>query len=500
MKKAVFFLFSLAAISAANASAAGEKNSEELGPDRGPAYVIPIAGDIDPARVVFVRRSIGRAKENRARIVIFDIDTFGGRVDSALQIATLIGSLDPIPTIAHVTGGSQGTGVSWSAGALISFSADRIYMAPGTSIGAAAPVQLEADGSTLAASEKEVSAVRAQMAALAEKNGYPKIVAIAMVDRDVEVVSASLDGDWMLLAREELEEAKRKAAREGRAFETGPVVSAKGKLLSLTAGEMLQYGISSGTVSGLDALLAEVADPSVRVVREEESLSDAIVSLIASPAITMILILAALVALYIEITTPGFGVPGTIALICFAVLFAGNFLLGTVESLDLILFVVGVALLLIEVFLIPGFGVVGISGLALISLSLILAMQDFLFPRFDWEWDILKRNGLVVLGSVMGATLIMVLLANLVPRLSPFKRLALSSTLSASEGYRVQSDAEVSRLIGTKGVAVTALRPSGKADIGDKVLPVVADGEFVDAGTPVEVVEVSGNRIVVRGC
>lgn len=466
----------------------------------GPVHVIPIQGDIDPALVVFVRRGIERARKAGAAAIVFDIDTFGGRVDSALQIATLIGNLAPIESVAWVTGGEEGTGVSWSAGALISLSARRIYMAPGTSMGAAAPVELGASGTTTPASEKEVSAVRAQMAALAEKNGYPVGLALAMVDADVELLEAIVDGRSVLLTRDEVPAAERRAREEGRSFALGVVVSPRGKILSLTAGEMLRYGVSSGMAARIEDLAGAIGVPAQEFVRVERTAADRAVALITSSAVTGILILVGLVALYLEITTPGFGLPGTVALACFAVVFGANFLLGTVDSLELILFLVGVILLLVEVFLIPGFGVVGISGLVLLALALVLSMQDFVIPKVDWQWDLLRRNGLVVLGGIVGAAAVLMAIAQFVPRLSPFRKLALASTLDASEGFTAQPKALGELAVGRRGTALTTLRPVGKAEFDGAVMVVQTEGEFLAAGAAVEVVEVSGNRVVVKGC
>ncbi|MDA3833244.1 MAG: hypothetical protein PF495_07585 [Spirochaetales bacterium] len=206
----------------------------ESSPSIRPVYVIPITGEIDQGLTVFLRRSIEKAKADNAVRIIFDIDTFGGRVDSALQITTLIGSLNDIATIAYVGLNPDGSAVSWSAGALIAFSTDRIYMAPGTSMGAAAPVIQSTEGGTQFADEKTVSAVRTQMAALAEKNGYPKAIALSMVDMDIELLEILENGEVRAMTRNEYETLLRNAP-ETRAVAEGRTISAKGKLLSLTA-------------------------------------------------------------------------------------------------------------------------------------------------------------------------------------------------------------------------------------------------------------------------
>lgn len=462
------------------------------------AYVIPIRGEISPSLVAYLRRTVDEARAASPQYVIFEVDTFGGRVDSALQITTLIGSLTNVPTVAYVTADPTGTGVSWSAGALISMACDRIYMAPGTSMGAAAPVFQTAEGGMEMAPEKTVSAVRTQMAALAEKNGYPEEIAVAMVDQEVELFEVFVDGELQVATAASFPSLERSAEDAGQTVERGAVISASGKLLSLTAGDMERYGVSSGTLPSLSALYEHLGVPEWEVTRVQETAADEAVALITSAGFTSLLILAGLIALFLEITSPGFGVPGTIAIACFAVLFASNFLLGTVGSLELLLFLAGLLLLVLEIFVIPGFGAAGISGIALIVFSLVLSMQDFVLPDFRWQWDLLHRNVLLVLGNVVGAFVAFFAIAHFVRRTPLFGRIALLGTQDTSEGYTVQTADNEVRYVGKAGFAVTTLRPSGKAEIDDEVVPVEADGEFIPAGTEIEVTRVNGNRVIVR--
>jgi membrane-bound serine protease (ClpP class) len=468
------------------------------GPDAAePVYVIPIHGEIDRALMVFIRRGIQEATAAEAGVIIFEIDTFGGRVDSALQITTLIGSIENALTVAYIPANPAMTGVSWSAGALISFSCQAIYMAPGTSIGAAAPVYQGAEGMEMAP-EKVVSAVRTQMAALAEKNGYSKAVAQAMVDSDVELLEVYIDGERRLASSEELPALEMEARERGLEVETGRTVSRAGKLLSLTAGEMDDYGISSGSPASQKALLADLGLGDAEVVALEASVPDQIISVVTGSAVTSLLVLIGLVALYLEITSPGFGVPGTIAIICFAIVFLGSSLLGTVASVELLLFLLGVALLAVEIFLIPGFGVTGISGIVLIVASLVLSRQDFVWPEFSWQWDQFRRNLLTVGLTLAGSIALFAVILKIFPRAPLFKRLILTSVQSDREGFVVQKPDSAAVLVGRRGVSLTSLRPAGKAEIDDQVLPVETEGDFVEKGREVEVVEVSGNRIVVR--
>lgn len=463
-----------------------------------PVYIIPIRGEINRSLTVFLRRSIEKAKKAGARTIMFDIETFGGRVDSALQIASLIGSLDNITTVAYVGLRPEGSAVSWSAGALIAFSCDKIYMAPGTSMGSAAPITQSPDGTTVPADEKVVSALRVQMAALAEKNGYPRGIALAMVDQDVELLEVFVDGDLRVMTREEFLESSRTAEGRGQEVTEGLLISPKGKLLSLTAGDLEKYGVSSGTLSSLEQVAADLGISGSSILRIGSDFSDKAVSFITGSAFTSLLILLGIIALFLEITSPGFGLPGTIAILCFGILFASNALLGTVGSLELLLFVLGIALLIVEVFLIPGFGVTGISGILLMMAGLILSMQDFIFPRFTWEWDLLGRNILLVLGNALIGFVVFGILIFFVPKYTPFKRLSLALSQDSSAGYTVQEAESETRYMGKTGTAVTTLRPSGKAEIEGQTVAVETYGEFLDKGTEVEVAAVNGNRILVR--
>ncbi len=478
---------------------AGPAGAQNAGAPAGPApvYVVNLHGEIDRSMMVFIRRGLDQARAAGAHTILFDIDTFGGRVDSALQITSVIGAARAETTVAYVTSGPDVSGVSWSAGALIAFSCDRIYMAPGTSMGAAAPVFQTPEGMEMAP-EKVVSPLRAQMAALAEKNGYPKSVAVAMVDADVELFEAHQGSTLRVVTADEYAELERLAKRDGPAIEKGKLVSAKGKLLTLTAGEAERYGVSSGTIESLDEVLQRLGHAGAPVVRVGPTAPDEAVALLTSAAVTTLLIMAGLVALFVEITTPGFGVPGTIAIACFSVVFASNALLGNVGSLEVLLFVAGLALLIVEIFVLPGFGVVGVSGIALMVASLVLSRQDFVLPVFDFQWDILRRNLLVVLVSLGGGFVGFAVAARFLPKIGPFRGLVLSTSQRQDEGFSVQPPQETAGLVGTRGTTATPLRPVGKAAFGDAVIVVTSEGEFVEAGTSVEIVEVSANRVIVR--
>ena len=456
------------------------------------ALLLPIHGPIGRFQTVMVQRAVEQAREGGHSHLIIDIDTFGGRVDSALEIAGTLGTAPELTTVAFVGNSPDTRGVSWSAGALIALATNEIYMAPGTSIGAAAPVVQGAQGSE-PADEKTVSAVRAQMAALAERNGHPPAVARAMVDAAEVLVAAEVDGELQLLTDAE---ATSIEARGEQSIDIRETVSEEGKLLALTAGEMERYGISRGSPRTPQELIDLLGVAGF--TRIETTSTDRAVSVLTGTGFTTLLILAGLVALFLEVTSPGFGVPGAVALTAFATLFASNLLLGRVGSLEILLFVIGVGLLLFEIFVIPGFGVAGISGLVAMGLGLVLSLQRFVVPEYDYQWDILGRNVLVVGGTVVAAVLVSLSLAMLVKNTRFFSRLALANTQDATAGYTVQATSVGERYLNREGTAETTFRPSGKIRLDDEVVPAESEGGYIEIGRPVRVVRVDGNRIVVR--
>ncbi|MDR1929903.1 MAG: nodulation protein NfeD [Treponema sp.] len=470
----------------------------------GMAWIIPIQGDIEPSLVTFVRREARRALDAGAAYIVFEIDTFGGRVDSALQITSFIMSLKKAQTVAWVRNSESSMGVSWSAGALIALSCSEIYMAAGTSMGAAAPVTLGADGQTEGTGEKTVAAVRSQIAALAERNGHPTGIALAMVDYDVELWEVKLGEETKVMTLAELERAESEAERNPAAprAERGALISPAGKLLSLTAGEALRYGLIRGLADEREDLITLLGAGGV-LEESSPSPSDSVIAFLVSAPVQGVLILIGLIMVFLEMQSPGFGIPGTAAVVSFLLVFGSSFLLGRVGSLELVLFILGLGFLAVEIFVLPGFGVVGILGIILIAASLVFSMQDFVIPSFEWEWGLFGRNVFVVFVGLVAALTGIAVIALLGPRTRIFDRITLKTQIdkSASEGEGWKDDGSVESdyqsLLGLSGKAVTVLRPIGRAEFDGGIFQVEAD-TFIEAGGQVRVIKVQGNNIFVR--
>ena len=213
--------------------------------------------------------------------------------------------------------------------------------------------------------------------------------------------------------------------------------------------------------------------------------------------VQVILILTGLVMLFIEINTPGFGITGIAAVLCFLVVFGSSAYFGKVGSLEIMLFFAGIVLLAVEIFILPGFGIMGIAGFLLIGFSLVLSMQDFIIPESDVQQDILGRNIAVVLIGMIAAITIIAIIALLGPRIRLFDRLTLNTKITGTAGgsdvdeegeWRKESELEITGAgfqpvlpeIGATGIASTTLRPVGKAEINGQVYPVETDGVFIE--------------------
>jgi membrane-bound serine protease (ClpP class) len=378
-------------------------------------------------------------------------------------------------------------------------------MASGTSVGAAAPVTVTSEGSQ-GAGEKAVAAVRSQMAALAERNGHPVGIALAMTDSDVELWEVTVGDATRALTLTELQRLEGEGVRLRRVA----MISAPGKLLSLTSRDAYRYGFCAGIADTQEALLEDLGATAV-AAEALPALSDTVFSILTSAPVQALLIILGLVMIFLEINTPGFGVFGLAAALAFAAVFGSGFFLGRVGSLELILFLAGIGLLAAELFLIPGFGVVGVSGILVIGLSLALAMQDFLIPRNAWEWSILGRNVLVVCVGILASITAIALIALMGPRIKLFDRLTLHSRITGTAGGLDPDSAatnaaaeavfpgegDYAGLLGKTGRAASTLRPSGKAEIEGRTYVVETEGVYVESGTAITVIRVLGNRVVV---
>lgn len=458
----------------------------------GKILVIPIEGEINRVQGAFFHRVLADANEEYDALVI-EMNTPGGRSDIMAKIARDILALK-IPTITYVS--------PWaiSAGSYIAMSTDHIYMAPGAVIGGARGWVPGPDGLPVelpkSVEEKMGSIGRAQFRAIAERKGYPAAIAEGMTDETLEITKIVYDGQTRYVTAEELQRLRTDPV-EADKVRVVEIVSPAGKLITFTANEAAKYDIARKVVDTLGDVLKEEGLDQAKIVRKNQTPSDKLIAVLTSAQIAALLVLVGFGGIWLEFKMPGFGVAGTIAVIAFLLVFSSQFLVGNANALEILLFVVGLALLAIEIFVTPGFGLLGAAGMLCVFVSLLLAMQPFTVPEAPWEVHTLQVNLLATAGGILGSFIVLLAAAWLLPGTPLFARLTLHRELKAADGF-TSGVQHGDLLVGKIGEVVTALRPAGKLKLDDQTYSVVSDSEFVEIGRQARVIRVDGPRIVVE--
>ncbi|MCF8110242.1 MAG: ATP-dependent Clp protease proteolytic subunit [Desulfobacteraceae bacterium] len=463
---------------------AGQAKGDESGKK---VFVVPVSGTVDPGMAAFIKRVHRENSKHPDSIVILEIDTPGGRVDSALDIVDTMLKFPRGQTIAYVSP------MALSAGAMIALSCSDLAMAPGSTIGDVAPIMQTGEGPR-ELGEKFQSPIRAKFRALAERNGYPAALVEAMVTKDKEVFEIKTDnGETLYLDSEQYEDMVQ---NEEIAIISKKTVVPKGELLTMHDSEAMSYGFSSMTAESLEAVLEKFGLSDYELRRIEPTWSETMTRFIDK--IAPILVLIGLIGLYIEVKAPGFGLPGAVGVLCLSLVFFSQYLAGLADYTEFFILVTGIVLIGVEVFVLPGFGIAGFAGMVLIVIGIILAMQDFVLPdpSLPWQKDILLENGIRVLGSYVLAMIAgLVFIRYVMPRI-PSSREGpyLASSL---KGAKAETRETGMVRPGDTGVAITFLRPSGKAEINNEMFDVITENQFIDKDTPVKVIDIRGNRIIV---
>ncbi len=413
----------------------------------GPVMRIPIDGVIEMGLAPFVERSLREAAAMEASAVILDIETPGGRVDAAERIVDAVSDSE-VPVFAYVNRRAI------SAGAMISLSASEIFIRTQGTMGASTPV----DGTGEKAPEKIVSVMRSSMRALAEARGLDPLIAEAMVDEELEI----------------------------------PGLVEAGQLLTFSHSEAEEYGFAT-VVADWNALMAELGLEGREVVEQRVNWAERTVRFLSNPLVAPFLLSLGFLGLIVEVKTPGFGLAGAAGALSLALFFGSHLIVGLAGAEGVLLFGAGVLLLLVEVFLLPGLGVFGILGAIAILAGIYMSLLGGI-PVAD---DFTRAS------AVLAATLAMVLASTwmLVRRMPANRRLTrlgifLGESTDRETGYT--SAIRRTDLKGAVGTAVTDLRPAGTGLFGDERVDVVADSEWIEAGSPIRILSSEGYRHVVR--
>ena len=435
---------------------------------KGDVIVVPLRGEVSPSLLLFLRRAVKAAESNGASAIIFEMNTYGGRLDSASEITDVLHHAT-IPTYTFINSNAG------SAGSLIALATQHIYMSPVSAIGAAAPVLSTGEDLPATERDKTISYWSALVRSSAMRNGHNPDIGEAFMTKEKEVKI----GDR--------------------------VVHPKGSLLTLTAQEATEK------INGKPLLADGIAD-SVVDLTKKAGLNGNVVSLDPTgfeqlafwiTALAPLLLLGGIICAYLEFKIPGASLPGIIAAICFALFFLGHYLAGLAGWEVVALFVLGVVLVLIEIMFFAHSTIVfGVVGVFLMLASLLWAMIDR-YPEqpFVPSGKMLSLPLLNLFIALVASAIVIALLARYLPRTSFYRRFALMSSNPPGpslSGAPRQFATALALAPGMQGTAVTVLRPSGKARFTNHVVDVVTEGEFISPETPVTVIQADGMRVVVK--
>jgi len=431
-------------------------------------YVFPIREEIARPAWRLTKKGLENARAVDADYILIHMNTYGGLLNSADSIRTALLHCD-IPVMVFIDNNAA------SAGALISIACDSIYMRSGATIGAATVVNQTGEQ----VPDKYQSYMRAMMRATAEAHGKDTLVR---------------DGDTLVRWRRDPRIAEAMVDPRIQV----PGISDSGKVLTLTTDEALRLGYCEGKAESIEEVLKKAGLGDSRVVRYEIKPVDRIIGFLASPAVSGILIMIIIGGIYFELRTPGIGFPLAAAVMAAILYFAPLYLEGLAQHWEIILFVVGLILIAVEIFAIPGFGVAGISGIILVITGLTLSLVDNIVFRFNpmLAVNMLLRSLFIVLVSSLLAIILSIWLTKKLAGSHRLK-LALNTELETAEGYVGVDQKIQEELTGKKGKAFTKLRPAGKVEIDGEVYDAVAEMGFIDKDTPIVVTRQMHGQIYV---
>ncbi|MBC35017.1 MAG: serine protease [Bacteroidetes bacterium] len=415
-------------------------------------YTFDIKEEIAPPVWRKTKKAFQEAKEIGADHMLIHMNTYGGLLDAADSIRTIILQSE-IPVYVFIDNNAA------SAGALISIACDSIYMRSGANIGAATVV----DQSGQALPDKYQSYMRSLMRSTAESSNRDPDIAQAMVDPRVEIEN----------------------------------VIDSGKVLTFTTSEAIKFGFCEGEASSLKEVISKIGIPEYELVKQELAPIDHIIGWLIKPYISGILIMLIIGGIYFELQSPGLGFPSVAAILGALLYFAPLYVEGIAENWEIALFFVGVILIAVEIFAIPGFGIAGISGILLVVVGLTLSMVDTLdfsdrnlniIPVFNAFFIVITAAFLAIISSIY--------LSKKMLTSKSFGHLALESSQEASAGFTISEDTYVD-VIGKEGVAHTVLRPAGKVVIDNEIYDATAITGYIEKGKTVKVIKYETSQIFV---
>jgi membrane-bound serine protease (ClpP class) len=457
---------------------------------------LALSGPVRPVRIA-VKGPISKALTDQIQNLVHSqihdhdvnllclwIESPGGSPSDSINLANYLAGIDPDQrrTVAYIPSEARGDA------AFIALACDQIVMRPRAVLGGSGAADLND-------AEREVTAQ--SVAAIAKQKHHSPALAEAMVFAKTPVFRYTRQSDGLV---EFLTEEQAAKLPDAKAWQRGEEVAAAGKVLHVNGEQAEQFGLAHAVVddfAGLKTLYGLEQDPAM----VEPGWADFLIDALNSPGVSIFLLLLGGAALYAELQSPGIGLGGLIAALCFLLYFWSAYLGGTAGWLEVLLFLAGLTCLALEIFVLPGFGLFGLAGGVLVITSLVLASQTFVLPHNEYQLHHLRNSLLMLTGAGAGIVVSAAIMRRYLPHTPVLNHMVLAPP-SSEEASRIEEREALARLehlLGHRGVAFTPLVPGGKARIGDELVDVLTDGEFVDRGLPVEVVEVRGHRVVVRG-
>ncbi len=414
-------------------------------------YTFEIHEEIGPAMSRLTERAIAEAEKKNAAYILIDMDTYGGMVLDGDNIRTAL-LKTKIPTIVFVRNNAA------SAGALIAIACDSIYMMPGSTIGAASVVNQQGE----LMPEKYQSYMRKKMRATAEQTGRNPQIAEGMTDENLEIDS----------------------------------IKPKGKIVTFSTNEAIKYGYCNAEVEKPEDILKKLKG-NYEFEKHESTLVESLLLWLVNPAVSGIFLLLIFGGIYFEFKAPGTFLPIGVSLVAALFYFAPLYLEGLAANWEILVFTIGIILIVLEIFVIPGFGIAGISGIVLTIAGLTLA----LVRNIDFDFTFVPKGSLAVsflIVSVAMALPLIILIAfgQKLFDSTLFKKMGVEAEMKTADGFSVRDNSR-QNLIGQTGIAVTNLRPSGKVEINNEQYDSIADGSFIAKDSAVKIIRVQGTYLVV---
>jgi membrane-bound serine protease (ClpP class) len=454
--------------------------------------IIKVDGTLDAVVLSSVTRSLEQARQEKLNLVFFHVNSPGGVDTVADNLADLISSVKDMKTVAYID--DRAVGVA----ALIPLACRNIVFRRLSRMGDIRQTLHSRNGQLYDLDDLQISSISKKAAHLARQNGHSEAVAVAMVDPEAEVVEAkdANTGGSRLVLRSDAEADRAR-------YQVLQVRKERGNVLTVTAEESASYGLGrvAADFEEVKALYG-LRGQSIRI--DGPGWVDSLVTILTDPFVSWLLLFIGGFMLVIELKLPGIGLPAITSALAFLLFFWSHYLSGTADQLEIILFLVGLVCLALELFVFPGFGIFGMSGILLMLCSIVMASHTFIWPTHDYEYREMGFTLMQLTGMLAAIGTGAAVLGKYFPSLPLFNRLVLKpepwispeledSLLRASEGHE-----SLTFLIGETGRTTSPLRPTGKARFGSGLIDVTAVGAFVEPDTLVEVVDVQGTRVIVK--